>query len=74
MAIRVPRRLLPRGSLVFEDQTLNYSKSTKVFYENEELDVCALIDANEGDLVKGRYVINVFDGPNQVASTSMILK
>jgi hypothetical protein len=63
-----------KGSLVFEDQTLNYSKSTKVFYENEELDVCVLVDANEGDLVKGRYVINVFDGPKQVATSSMILK
>jgi hypothetical protein len=63
-----------KGSLVFEDQTLNYSKSTKVFYENEELDVCVLVDANEGDLVAGRYVINVFDGPNQVATSSMILK
>jgi len=63
-----------KGSLIFEDETLNYSKSTKVFYENEELDVCVLVDAKEGDLVKGRYVINVFDGPNQVATSSMILK
>ncbi len=63
-----------KGSLVFEDKTLNYSKSTKVFYENEELDVCVLIDANEGDLVEGRYVINVFDGPNQVSTSTMILK
>ena len=63
-----------KGSLVFEDKTLNYSKSTKVFYENEELDVCVLVDANQGDLVEGRYVINVFDGPNQVATSTMILK
>jgi cell division protein FtsB len=63
-----------KGSLIIDDQALNYSKSTKVFYENEELDVCVLVDANEGDLIQGRYVINVFDGPNLVATSSMILK
>lgn len=63
-----------KGQLVFEDEILNYSRSTKVFYENEELDVCVLVDAKEEDLIKGRYVINIFDGPNQVATSSMILK
>ena len=63
-----------KGSLVFDEKTLNYSKSTKVFYENDELDVCVLVDADKADLVKGRYVINVFDGPNQVATSVMILK
>jgi len=53
---------------------LNYSESTNVYYENEELDVCVLVDAIEADLIEGRYVINVFDGPKQVASTTMELK
>ena len=48
-----------KAILNFENGVLNYSKSVNVFYENEELDVCA---------------INVFDGGNQIATTTMILK
>lgn len=63
-----------KAELEFENGTLSYSTSTKVFYENEELDVCAMVDAKEGDIVKGRYTINVFDGANLVATSSMELK
>lgn len=63
-----------RESKEFDGNVLFYSASTKVFYENEELDVCILVNASEADLVEGRYVINVFDGENQVASTTMELK
>ncbi|MAP54027.1 hypothetical protein [Altibacter sp.] len=63
-----------KATLEFENGMLNYSESTKVFYENEELDVCVLVDATEADLIEGRYVINVFDGPKQVATTTMELK
>jgi len=62
-----------KEELEFENGTLSYSASTKVFYENEELDVCVMVNANEGDIVKGRYTINVFDGPNLVATSSMEL-
>lgn len=61
-------------SMSFDEKTLNYSASTVVFYENDELDVCILVNAAEDDLIEGRYVINVFDGFNQVASTTMELK
>jgi len=63
-----------RASIEFEEGTLNYSATTKVFYEQEELDVCVLVDATEENLVTGRYIINVFDGPDQVATTTMMLK
>ncbi len=63
-----------KAELEFDNGTLSYSASTKVFYENEELDVCVMVDAKEGDIVKGRYTINVFDGPNLVATSSMELK
>jgi len=63
-----------RSELQFENGILNYSASTKVFYENEELDVCSMIDAKEEDLVKGTYTVNVFDGSNLVATTKMALK
>jgi hypothetical protein len=63
-----------RATLEFEEGTLNYSATTKVFYEQEELDVCVLVDATEENLVAGRYIINVFDGSDQVATASMVLK
>ena len=60
--------------LELEEGTLNYSAATKVFYENEELDVCVMVSATKDDLIKGTYRINVFDGPKQVATTTMTLK
>lgn len=67
--------LLGKKSVIeFDSGTLNYSATINVFYENEELDVCILVDANEKDLVKGRYIINVFDGSTQVATSSLVLK
>ena len=63
-----------KEELEFDNGTLSYSASTKGFYENEELDVCVMVDAKEGDIVSGRYTINVFDGPNLVATSSMELK
>jgi hypothetical protein len=61
-------------SIAFGDKLLSYSASTKVFYENDELDVCILVNAAEDDLIEGRYVINVFEGATQIASTTMELK
>lgn len=63
-----------KAVMEFENGTLNYSTSTKVFYEQEELDVCVLVNAKEEELVEGRYTINVFDGAQQVATTTMELK
>ncbi|HNP67933.1 MAG TPA: hypothetical protein PKH16_08525 [Aequorivita sp.] len=58
----------------FEEKNINYSSSTNVFYENDELDVCILVNSAEADLVEGRYTINLFDGSNQIATTTMELK
>ena len=46
----------------------------KVFYENEELDVCSMVAANEDDLIEGDYTINVFDGAKLIATSKMTLK
>ena len=63
-----------KGIHKYENGILNYSKSVNVYYENEELDVCTMVDAKEEDLVEGRYIINVFDGGRQIATTTMELK
>ena len=73
--INPKNNLLGEKSVIeFDSGTLNYSATINVFYENEELDVCILVDANEKDLVKGRYIVNVFDGSTQVATSSLVLK
>jgi len=58
----------------FEEESLFYSAFTNVFYENEELDVCIMVDVDDTELIEGRYTFKVFDGPNQVASTTMTLR
>lgn len=58
----------------FEDENLFYSASTDVFYENEELDVCIMVDVEDPELIEGEYTLTVFDGGNQVAKTTMILR
>ncbi len=63
-----------KATIEFDGNSLTYSANTNVFYEQEELDVCVMVDALEEDLIEGRYIINVFDGPQQVASTTLDLK
>lgn len=68
------RLLGDKAEIEMEEGTLLVSAVTKVFYENEELDVCSLVNAKEENLIEGRYTINVFDGPKQVATTTLDLK
>ena len=57
-----------------EDQVLFYSKSINVYYENDDLDVCILADAADEDLIPGRYVINIYDGIEQIGTTTIELR
>ena len=63
-----------KKQITFDEGDLTYSAATKVFYENDELDVCILVNAAEEDLIEGRYVINVFDGAQMISTSSMVLK
>lgn len=60
-----------KENITFGEYELTYSSAVKVFYEKDALDVCSLVDADEDDLVKGRYVINVFE-ENRLLVTNMI--
>ena len=51
-----------------------YSASTKVFYENEELDVCILANTLEENLVEGSYKVLVYNGPNLIGATTFSLR
>ncbi|WP_233558529.1 hypothetical protein [Aquimarina sp. BL5] len=61
-------------SINFDDAVLTYSGRNKVFYENDALDVCVLVDASDGELVKGNYVVNLFSGPRMISNTQFELK
>lgn len=71
----------PRNNLLgdkkmisFDEGDLTYSASTKVYYENDELDVCILINADEEDLIPGVYMIYVFEGTQIISTAAMKLK
>ncbi|SEK86803.1 hypothetical protein SAMN04487910_1340 [Aquimarina amphilecti] len=61
-------------SVNFDDAVLTYSGRNKVFYENDALDVCVLVDTAEGELMKGNYVVNLFSGPRMISNTQFELK
>ena len=61
-------------SVNFDDAVLTYSGRNKVFYENDALDVCIMVDAAEGELVEGNYVVNLFSGPKMISNTQFELK
>lgn len=63
-----------KSTVSFDDKILTYSATSNVFYDNEELDVCVLVNAAEADLVSGTYYINVFDGPRMVSSSTLNLR
>ncbi|WP_300435186.1 hypothetical protein [Christiangramia sp.] len=44
-----------------EGGTMVYSAASKVFYENDELDVCILANTNEDRLLEGNYKVYVYN-------------
>lgn len=62
-----------KATVNFDENILTYSAATAVFYENEALDICVVIESDQEDLVPGDYVINVFEGPRMLSSTTMKL-
>lgn len=51
-----------------------YSAQSKVFYENEELDVCMLSTTKEEKLIEGTYKVYVYAGPNLIGTSSFNLR
>ncbi len=51
-----------------------YSAETKVFYENDELDVCILANAIEDNLIEGTYKVLVYNGPDLIGATNFDLR
>ncbi|SDG88277.1 hypothetical protein [Winogradskyella thalassocola] len=65
-----------KGEVFFGDTSLNYSHKEIVNYENENLEICTAIVADNDDqpFLKGYYFINVFHKNVKLGSTSLNLK
>lgn len=58
-----------------EHESITLSHSIDVFYENQDLDVCVLAQAQDELLVSGRYVVNIYDDNlTELATETIILK
>ncbi|HEX8562048.1 MAG TPA: hypothetical protein VF676_03615 [Flavobacterium sp.] len=56
----------------FGDQSLTYSFTTTVPYNNKSVDVCEFV--NGSDFAKGNYFVNIFDKGKLASKTSFVLK
>lgn len=63
-----------RMTLPLGEESLYYSASTQVDFQQEEVDVCIMVGAQEEDLISGRYVLNLYQDGTRLATTSMYLK
>ncbi len=57
-----------------EGGTMVYSASSKIFYENEELDVCILAKTKEDKLLEGNYKVYVYNDALLLGTGSFTLK
>lgn len=56
-----------------KNKTLFYSTKTVVNYDKEDLDVCVYVEANQNNLLKGNYIVNIFSGANLIGNTNLSL-
>ena len=65
-----------KGEIVFGENSLIYSKKEIFNFDNENLEICAAIIADEEDqpFKKGYYFVNVFHDNVNLGSTSIQLK
>jgi hypothetical protein len=60
--------------LEVKDKTLLYSTKTSVNFDKEDVDVCVFVDANQNNLLKGNYIVNIFSGTDLIGNTNFTLK
>ena len=65
-----------KGEVVFGDSSLIFSKREIVNYNNDNLEICTAIIADDEDkpFLKGYYFVNVFHKNTKLGSTSIKLK
>jgi cell division protein FtsB len=57
-----------------EGGVMVYSAATKVYYENNELDVCILANTLEENLIEGTYKVLVYNGAQLIGATNFSLR
>jgi len=76
--IQRPDRSLLLHSLddkfMFEDSEINFSSKRVIEYEGKDLDVCIYYKADEGELMSGEYLADIFIGGRNVGTVSFELK
>tara|TARA_B100000768_G_scaffold42271_1_gene41143 strand:- start:49413 stop:50294 length:882 start_codon:yes stop_codon:yes gene_type:complete len=58
----------------FEEGVLKYSYVSAFTYDNQLLDVCDFVSAEEGDYEKGIYTVNIFDKNVLISTSTFTLK
>lgn len=58
----------------FGPNSLTYSFTTTVAYDNKSMDVCEFLDGKGKDFEKGTYFVNIFDKGELVSKTSFNLR
>ncbi len=59
---------------MFEDSEINFSSKRVIEYEGKDLDVCIYYKADEGELMSGGYLADIFIGGRNVGTVSFELK
>ncbi len=59
---------------MFEDSEINFSSKRVIEYEGKDLDVCIYYKADEGELMSGEYLADIFIGGRNVGTVSFELK
>ncbi len=59
---------------MFEDSEINFSSKRVIEYEGKDLDVCIYYMADEGELMGGRYLADIFIERRNVGTVSFELK
>ncbi len=68
--------LSPPGgnSFIVDGEKMDYSAKTKVYYEQESLDVCVFVDGGQYEFKKGVYLVAVYADGKFIGETEMMLK
>ena len=57
-------------SVTVNSRSLNVSKVTAFYYENQTLDVCDYVENSGSDFPKGNYMVNIYDNDLELIGTS----
>ncbi len=57
-----------------DSESLTYSKIVQFNYKGAELDICELVGADEEEIIKGNYRVNLYNGNKRVSSSELSLR